>query len=278
LCLVLLAGAVPVVLLSGPRAFLNSAAPGVRALPTAVVTGTSVQTGPPQLVQLATAEPSQPTPQPSQPTPQPTIASTALATLAPTIAPTAAATPQPTLAPTAAPTQPPTAADVWPATLASLDPIWSTDPARAVAAIEGFLAQFPDYQPATDKQYAALVAYAHVLADAGNVDDAKAQLRRAADLQPERGEALTLMNQLDNPDMSEPRSPDASEVATAPRSATEAAPAPPPVASVTRAAAPQPRPAASTAVPVARPPEPRISAPAAAAPTPTKVPFRPPGG
>jgi hypothetical protein len=81
----------------------------------------------------------------------------------------------------------------------ALAPIWSTDLPRTTALLDAFLARFPDYPPAVDKQYAALVGYGEQLAAAGDLDEATTQLTRARDLDPERVEAPGALRALAQP-------------------------------------------------------------------------------
>jgi hypothetical protein len=209
---------------------------------------------------------------PPQAAQAPSTAGSTGATLPATIAPTApaapapAATVAPTLAVTVAPARPtattlpptpaasptPSAVDAWNALTPQLDAIWSNDTARSLALLQEFQARFPDFQPAREKLYAALIARAQSLMADGQNDAADALLRQAQELLPERGEAATVA------------------LALTP-TPTPAPPTPTPV----RPAVIAPPPA-----PVVRAPTPRPTAPAppppAAPPTPTKVPFVPP--
>lgn len=162
------------------------------------------------------------------PAPRRTLAPTALPTLEPTVAPTIAPTMVPTLAPTPAPTalvlrapatprvatattrlapavievatESPTAqpdADaLWPATREQIQAAWATDWSAVVSRAQAFHDQFPDYQPATDLLYTALIEDGRSLADQGAQAEAVDVLDRAASLEPERQEARVMREAL----------------------------------------------------------------------------------
>jgi hypothetical protein len=280
-CLALLAGAVATIVVVGPQTLIRSGSP--RGTDMAAVSATQVAVAPAEVVppeQLLVAEPAAAT---AVPTIARTVVSTALPTVVPTTPPTSVPTSVPTLAPTPVPTRvstaaptaeparPPAADDAWPATLLAIDPIWSSDLPRTTALLDDFLARFPDYPPAVDKQYAALVAYGEILAAQGNVDDATKQLARARELDPARTEAPAALRAVAEPPAeSADAEPDTGDRASTADARPE--PVPPPAS-----APPQPRPAAPTAVPRPAPPQ-EQRAPAPPPPTPTKVPFRPPNG
>jgi len=127
---------------------------------------------------------------------QPTAVPTLLPTEGPTLAPTTPPTQAPTVAPTRAPATaivasslPPDAARVWPTTLSQLDSVWNHDWPRAIELTQSFLSRFPDYPPATEKLYVALVEYGRQLEQAGRLDAAQAAFQGADQLQPLRTEA-----------------------------------------------------------------------------------------
>jgi LPXTG-site transpeptidase (sortase) family protein len=97
--------------------------------------------------------------------------------------PTAQATTVPTSTPV------PTADDVWRTTLPRLEVAWESDWPHAIALLEAFHAQFPDHTAAREKLYAALVSYGQALIASGLVMEGTAQLERAQELLPGRGEA-----------------------------------------------------------------------------------------
>ncbi len=97
--------------------------------------------------------------------------------------------------PTSTPSQPesaakPVAADAaWSQTLGDLAPVWSTDWPKTIALLDAFLAKYPNYGPAKDKQYAALLSYAGALAQVGDLTQSTTLLLRAEALLPDRPEA-----------------------------------------------------------------------------------------
>ena len=247
-CLALIAGALATIVVVGPQTLVRSGSP--RGIDGAAVTVTQVAAAPADVVQpILAAEPPAAT---ALPTLGPTAASTSapasVPTLGPTSVPTAGPTSVPTAVPTSVQTRPLTADDAWPATLLALAPIWSTDLPRTTALLDAFLARFPDYPPAVDKQYAALVAYGEKLATAGNLDEATTQLTRARDLDPERVEAPGALRALAQPapEAASAESDAADEATWLPRPLMSRPPPPP--------AAPQPRAAAPTSVPRAAAP------------------------
>jgi hypothetical protein len=84
----------------------------------------------------------------------------------------------------------------WPATLQELDATWDQDRPRTIAVLEQFLDRWPGYSAAEDKLYAALLADAEATLQAGQVADGVAELERAAQRQPGRGEAWARLAQL----------------------------------------------------------------------------------
>jgi hypothetical protein len=153
----------------------------------AVVTATLAPTAAPALV----------------PTAVPTLQPTAPPTEGPTLAPTAPPTQAPKAAPTRAPATPiaasslpPDAASVWPTTLSQLDSVWNRDWPRVIELTQSFLSRFPDYPPATEKLYVALVEYGRQLEQAGRLDAAQAAFQGADQLQPLRTEARAELNAL----------------------------------------------------------------------------------
>jgi hypothetical protein len=105
----------------------------------------------------------------------------------------------------------PSADDVWQATLPTLDALWGVDTSQTIGLLDDFLDRFPDYSPAKDKLYAALVAHADELASAGERVAAAEQLRRAAELLPSRGEAVLALVVL-TPTVPPPPPPPASTI------------------------------------------------------------------
>lgn len=166
-------------------------------------------------------------------------------------APTATAQPTPVFA-TAAPTAEPTAADVWQATLPQLDAAWGVDTPRIIALISAFRERFPDYPPAKEKLYAALLTYGGELSRQGDPSGAAATFAQAAALFPERAEAARALTRL-TPTPPPPPVP---------------LPPPPPV----RTLVPLRRPTPPVAPPALAVPPPAPAAPA----NPTKAPFVPP--
>jgi hypothetical protein len=270
LCLALVVGALATIVVVGPQTLLRSGSP--RGAGGTTATATNVAAAPefvqPPHFEESTFEPARTLPFVG------VLAATAVPTLAPTRMPTVAPTTVRTTVPTPRPTPLPTADVVWPATLIALDPIWSTDLPRTLALLDDFRARFPNYQPAVDKQYAALVAYGERLAAEGDLGGATSQLTRARDLDPERVEAPAALRALARASSESATAasdgPTASDAVAEP---TEPAPEPdvdPPPPTLQR------RPAAVPPVPAAVAPVER--SPASSPPTPTKVPFRPSNG
>jgi hypothetical protein len=77
----------------------------------------------------------------------------------------------------------------WQAMRPSLDAVWGTDTPATLRLLQAFHARFPEFQPANEKLYAALVATAQDLAQRGASDDVEVELSLAIALLPERGEA-----------------------------------------------------------------------------------------
>jgi hypothetical protein len=163
------------------------------------------------------------------------------------------ATPLPTPVPTLEPT--PTVAQAWAELQPDLDSVWGQDTPRTIALLNGFVARFADFAPAREKLYAALIASGVELARAGETDAAEQQFGRARALMPERGEAAATAQALTPTPTEAPAVANVSQ----PSQAIEPARAAP-----TPVRAPPPNPARAVVPP----------APA----TPTKQPFRPPGG
>jgi hypothetical protein len=185
----------------------------------------------------------------------------------PTAVPVSAASsvaspPTPTAVPSPAAVE--TASDVWPTVGPELDSAWGNDTPRTLSLLDAYLTQFPDDQAARDKMYAALLASAQDLEDSGDRAGAIAELNRAHNLLPTRGEANVELTRLGG----------------APSAQAESLPAPTPVAP--RAAAVQTTRSTQAPPPAIRP-APPAQAPAAAeirapVPTPTKIPFAIPTG
>ena len=111
----------------------------------------------------------------------------------PVAAPAATPLAIPTSPPIATPVVAPSADVAWLAMLPSLDAAWGTDTPATLVLLNAFHTRFPEFQPAKEKLYAALVASAHDLAEAGASDDAQGQLTLATALLPERLEARALL-------------------------------------------------------------------------------------
>jgi hypothetical protein len=227
---------------------------------------------------------------PSQPSaiigsrPVPTIVPVARPTLDfhsayPTLAPRPTAAALAEAAPTQAPplaTQVPDADQVWLSVLPAVDAAWGRDTPNAIRVLEDFLSRFPAYGPATDKLYAALLAYSVDLQDAGDPDAAAEMMLKAQALMPDRGEASAALLALQAPDPEPPVTSDALAQVAAVAEQPRPTPAPPATVSAVRAA-PTPVGRTSVAAPAARAAPAAQVAPAAPAPTPTKAPFVPPG-
>lgn len=134
------------------------------------------------------AEPTRPSTAPAAATPTAALPP-ALPTLAPPPTNLPATSTPPAATATARPSATPTVDELWRSTLPQLDPLWGADWPRAIALLEAFLAEHPDYGPARDKLYAALLFQAQALFEQGQVGEAIALLQRAQALLPDRGEA-----------------------------------------------------------------------------------------
>jgi hypothetical protein len=165
-------------------------------------------------------------------------------TFAPTLVsvPAATATAQPT----------PSTAEAWAAVQPELESTWGEDTRRTVDLLNGFVARFPDYAPAREKLYAALIAWGDELANDDDTQSAAALFGQARALIPERGEAAVAAMAL-----TPAPSPTSVQVVSPPRNVQ---PAPPTIVLVR---------ARTTSAPPAS-----VVSP----PTPTKQPFVPPGG
>ena len=163
---------------------------------------------PPSIQPTSAADVHADQPLPSSPTQQPIVA-----TVPPTVRPVAApptstaVPPTPAIAaltataaesPTAArsPTAVAERAQLWQNVLTDLGPVWDTDWPASIELLDTFLARFPDDQPAKDKLYVALTAYGADLVQAGQSDEAVQQYLRAADMLPDRPEAIEALNAL----------------------------------------------------------------------------------
>jgi hypothetical protein len=216
------------------------------------------------------------------PTPRP-VEPGALATSPPPVALAAAPTPfvpspAPTpFAPSPAPTPTLGAVDAWQALAPRLDSLWGTDTPGVIDLLERFQAQFPDFGPAKEKLYASYIARAAELARQGAADEAAVQLEHARALRPERPEAGAELMAL-TPTPSPPNAGSADATLAASRSLAPAGLAPNTL-STPRQPTPRPQPTARpTPPPPARPaPPPPAPIIRASLPTPTKVPFVPPG-
>jgi hypothetical protein len=234
------------VLVAGPQAFSPAAAAQTR--PT-LVTATAVVTT------AGARETAKPIAFARALEATPTVASQVLAvtvvvldtptmTSAPTLlpVPSVTATPQPT----------PAAAEVWAAVQPELERTWGNETQRTMDLLNGFVARFPDYAPAREKLYAALIASGLDLVAAGDPQMAAELLGQARALIPERGEAAVAALAL-----TPMPSPTSAQVVTLPRNVQPALPTSVLVRARTTSAQP-----ASVVSP----------------PTPTKQPFIPPGG
>jgi serine/threonine protein kinase len=128
---------------------------------------------------------------------------------------------------------------VWAVAQPVLDSVWGQDWPRTLAFLEAFRNAYPDYDPAMDKQYEAMVANAQILLGDQQLAQAADMLSRAEVIRPDRPEA---------PDVAAVLTPTAAPApARAPVvSPSRAAPAPAP--------APAPPPARVAPAPVAPPP------------------------
>lgn len=162
----------------------EGAPPTATIVPTALATPTSL---PPPAILAST------------PSPVPIIAPPAAPVPTSTAVPTSTPAPSPTETPS------PTADQAWAETLAQLDEVWQRDWDRAIALLEAFQSAYPDFQPAAEKLYAALVASGERLIRAGDVEAGSAQLQRARDLLPERSEAPAALLALTPTPTSPPR-------------------------------------------------------------------------
>jgi hypothetical protein len=167
----------------------------------------------------------------------------------------------------------------------AVDAAWGQSTQNTVHLLEDFLDRFPGYKPATDKLYAALLAYSADLQQAGDPGAASQVLLQAQALVPDRGEADAALLALSRPEPdpavtadTSPTSDPQTEVAAA---AVQPQPTPGPPAALNAvrsgasavgrtAAAPPPAARAAPAAPAVRAVPP---APAAPPPTPTKSPF-----
>ncbi|MCA1648473.1 MAG: hypothetical protein LC797_24435 [Chloroflexi bacterium] len=190
--------------------------------------------------------------------PSPTASPSPMPTTAATFTPTNLQAP--TLMPS--PTTIVTAELVWETLLPRLDAAWGADTGATITLLEEFRARFPEFEPAQDKLYAALMAQANTLAQNGATDAAGETLAQAKALVPRRIEADAALLALRRATPAPPRQ--AAPVQDTPRSS--------PLAPLVR---PQPAPTARPApAPQPAPVAPLVAE--APLPTPTKIPFRPP--
>lgn len=206
---------------------------------------------------LASGTPVTPTERPGD-TLQLGVLSNAAVPNTPTMVPSPTLEPAVSVAETNTPT--PTAEEAWAGVQPGLESAWGNDTQRTVALLDGFVARFPNYAPARDKLYAALIASGVELAAAGETAASAGRFAQAQTLLPARGEAAATARAL-TPTPSPtppPRAPDPPPTAGQPDQRAVVVPA-------------RPRPA---------PPPPPVLAPPAVLvppPTPTKQPFNPPG-
>jgi len=154
-------------------------------------------------------------------------------------APTVTSAPTATAAasPTPAPSPTPTVDQLWELLLPRLDPLWGHDWPQAIGLLEPFRARFPDFAPARDKLYAALVSYGADLIAAGTPEQAVDPLERAQAVDPQRGEAGAALLALTPTPTPEPPPPPA-PVRLPPRRPTPAPVRPAPPAPVAQPTAP----------------------------------------
>jgi tetratricopeptide (TPR) repeat protein len=160
------------------------------------------------------------------------------------------------LALTPAPTPTPGLEARWLATLRQIDPFWGRDWPRVIGPLQDFMVQQPDFAPAVDKLYAALLFYGQELLAQEHQAEAITALERARDLLPDRTEAQVALQAL--------------------TPTPEPLPPPPPEPRPTPPVVRQPPPVVRQPPPAVRQPQPEVRAPAMApvvAPTATKVPF-----
>jgi hypothetical protein len=77
--------------------------------------------------------------------------------------------------------------------LGRLELIWEKDWPRSITLTQEFLRVYPDFGPAREKLYGALVAYGDALLAQGDKDGAVQRLEQAVALLPERGEAPAML-------------------------------------------------------------------------------------
>jgi LPXTG-site transpeptidase (sortase) family protein len=122
-------------------------------------------------------------------------------------------------------TSSPSAADVWLATLGPVEAAWGSDWPEAIALLEAYQAQFPDDATVAEKLYAARVTYGQALIESGAVEEGVAQLERAQELLPGRGEGAAALLAL-TPTPRPAATPTPRAVAPAPAAAPAPASAP----------------------------------------------------
>lgn len=87
----------------------------------------------------------------------------------------------------------PTVEEEWAATLAATDASWGQDWEQTVRGLDAFLGPFPEYPPAIDKQYAAIIGLAQARISEERVGEALELLARAQTLAPQRGDAIAVL-------------------------------------------------------------------------------------
>ena len=112
------------------------------------------------------------------------------------------------LALTPIPSATPSPTDRWALTLQQIEPFWGRDWLRVIGPVEAFVVEYPDYTPAVEKLYAALVFYGQELLEQGLEADGLRVLEQARDLMPERAEAVAALEALTpTPQPAQPQQP-----------------------------------------------------------------------
>jgi hypothetical protein len=165
--------------------------------------------------------------------------------------------------------------------LPQLDAAWGADTPNTVHLLDDFLARYPDYAPAKDKLYAALIAHADELRDAGEIDAAVTEAQRASSLLPDRAEAQSVLDSLAPTPVSESTiEPDQPTITQAPAE-SDSVQSPATTRNVASQPArvlptPAPRPTPRSVPAVDTQPVGGSAQVATPVPLPTKVPFIPP--
>ena len=127
------------------------------------------------------------TPEPILPSASLTVAQTGQSTSASSTVVTVLPTP------TSQPTAEPSEAEIWSTVAPQVEAAWGMDAHKTITLLEGFLVRFPDYAPAREKLYAALLAHAEEVRATGDIAGATDQAQRAFFVLPDRGEARALL-------------------------------------------------------------------------------------